>query len=197
MGKWETGTMSTKKRHGGSTELEARASSGLLTLSHLQQTHTDGRNHNDKWKSDNLKKSSKNLVKCPLCTGALPVLSSISFSDMSWFVAPQKLDFLNSNTCFCSRLYSIIKCDIWKDLTMGQWEIWAMSTKKRYGGNTELEARASQGLWTLSHLPQTHADGRNDKWQMKVRQLKRKSSKKFGKVATVYQCSPSVVVRFL
>ena len=70
-----------------------------------------------------------------------------------------------------------------------------MSTKKRPGGDTELEARANPGLQTLSHLPQTHADGRNNKWQMKVRQLKRKSSKFFGKVPTVHRCSPSVVVR--
>ena len=48
MGKWETEAMSTKKRHGGNTELEARASSGLQTLSHLPQTHADGRNENDK-----------------------------------------------------------------------------------------------------------------------------------------------------
>ena len=60
--------------------------------------------------------------------------------------------------------------DILKNVTIGkigQWGNgkmgnWGYVYKKRHGGNTELEARASSGLQTLSHPPQTHADGKND-----------------------------------
>ena len=70
---------------------------------------------------------------------------------------------------------------------MGQWEIWAMSTKKSYGGNTELEARASSGLQTLSHLPQTHADGRKIIMTNESQTIKKKEFKIFWQSA---HCAP-------
>ena len=54
---------------------------------------------------------------------------------------------------------TIRKIGQWGNGKMGNW---AMSTKKRHGSNTELEARASSGLQALSHLPQTHTDGKDD-----------------------------------
>ena len=53
--------------------------SKFRTLSYPLQTHADGRNDNNEQKSDDKKERVQNfLAKCPLCTGALPVLSSVS-----------------------------------------------------------------------------------------------------------------------
>ena len=70
---------------------------------------------------------------------------------------------------------------------MGKCETGAMSTKKRHGGNTELEARASLGLQTLSHLPHTHADGRKMTITNESQTIKKKEFKIFWQSA---HCAP-------
>ena len=62
-----------------------------------------------------------------------------------------------------------------------------MSTKKSYGGNTELEARASSGLQTLSHPPQTHTDGRRIIMTNESQTIKKKEFKIFWQSA---HCAP-------
>ena len=64
--------MSTKKRDGGTTELEARASSGLQTLSYPLQTHADGRNDNNERNQTIKKKEFKIIWQSAHCA---PVLS--------------------------------------------------------------------------------------------------------------------------